>query len=105
CELVIDHLGDAIEGALPDELAAHAAECDVCRDLIHDASLVADRVREADGGCVVPEGIEARVLSAIDARTAAAGPVLPAQSDADGQLVLFQSPAKTETSVTIADAA
>jgi hypothetical protein len=68
CDQVIEHLVDAIEGELPEHLAAHVEGCDVCRDLLHDAGSITDRVREAPEGCVVPIDLEQKLLAAIDAR-------------------------------------
>jgi len=68
CDQVIEHLVDALDGELPEGLAKHVEGCDACRDLIHDAASMTDRVREAAGGCVVPIDLESKILAAIDAR-------------------------------------
>ena len=68
CETVEDHLADAIDGTLPEELSAHVTGCDECRDRIHDATFVIDEIRALGGDHAPPSGLEEKILAAIDAR-------------------------------------
>jgi Mg-chelatase subunit ChlD len=47
CREVEDTLTDLLEGTAPARLHDHVAECDACRDLKHEATLTAERVRDA----------------------------------------------------------
>ncbi len=71
CEDLLDHLAEGIDGEVPPDLRAHVAECDACRDLMHDAAAVAERIRDAGEGYVAPIDMEERVLGAIDAKKTA----------------------------------
>lgn len=68
CATLEEHLAEAIDGALDDELAHHVEGCDDCRDRIHDATWVVDEIRALGDGHAAPEGLEDRILAAIDAR-------------------------------------
>ena len=47
CDQLLEHLAEAIDSELPQELEAHLDSCDACRDLVHDAMATAERVRDA----------------------------------------------------------
>ena len=47
CQEVEESLSDLLDGTANARLYDHVAECDACRDLKHEAALVADRVRDA----------------------------------------------------------
>jgi hypothetical protein len=81
CEAVEERLCEALDGELPQELEAHVAGCDACRDRLHDARAMADAVADAGAGYVAPTDVEARFLAALDAR-AARGPSGPTTHDA-----------------------
>lgn len=68
CEAVEDHLADAIDGTLSEELALHVESCDDCRDKIHDATFVIDELRALPGDHAPPVDLESKILAAIDAR-------------------------------------
>lgn len=68
CTAVEDRLADAIDGTLPEELAAHVVDCDDCRDKIHDANFVIDELRALGGDHAPPADLEAKILAAIDRR-------------------------------------
>ncbi|MEI8256043.1 MAG: VIT domain-containing protein [Deltaproteobacteria bacterium] len=70
CDLVREHLDSLLDGDLEPALRDHVADCDVCRDLRHDARRAADAVRDAGADYVHPADFEARLLAAIDARPA-----------------------------------
>ena len=70
CDVVLEHLADAVDGELSTELSAHVEQCDVCRDRIHDAHRAAEHVRNAGGGYVAPIDLEDRFLAALDTRDA-----------------------------------
>lgn len=77
CETVEDRLADAIDGTLPDDLAAHVIECDECRDRIHDATFVIDEIRALGGDHAPRVDLEERILAAIDARAPRTAVVTP----------------------------
>jgi hypothetical protein len=76
CEAVEAHLAELLDGgpdgsageALSRELEEHLADCDACRDRVHDARAAADAVAGAGAGYVAPIDLEARFLSALEAR-------------------------------------
>src|SRR4051812_13700211 len=75
CDLVREQLDALLDGELEPVLRDHVAECDVCRDLRHEARRAADAVRASGGDYVHPGDFEARLMAAHDARpeTSASG--------------------------------
>jgi hypothetical protein len=79
CDAVRDELALIIDGD-PRAMATHAshlADCDACRDLRHDAELVARRTSDAGADYRAPDDLADRVLAALD-RAAPRPSVAPA---------------------------
>lgn len=76
CARVRESLADVLDGSAPDELFDHIVDCDVCRDLRHDAERAVRESRRAGDGYRLPENLEARVLGALGEAPGAA-PVAP----------------------------
>lgn len=72
CSRVREALADVLDGSAPDAFYDHLVDCDVCRDLRHDAERAVRETRRAGDGYRVPEDLEARLLAAV------ADPVVPA---------------------------
>ncbi len=70
CAEIIEHLALIIDGdeATLEQFADHIAECDDCRDLVHDAGLAAEIVGHAGADYQAPEDLEERVITALDER-------------------------------------
>lgn len=66
CEELAEHLASAVDGKLPGHLDAHIDTCDACCDLLHDASVLGDAIRDAGDAYHHARDFEARVLAAID---------------------------------------
>ncbi len=82
CVRVREELSALADDAIPEEAAAHLAECDDCRDLLHDARQTSHALRHGVGADFAPldgDVLAARVLAAIDARAAKPAPPVAAQ--------------------------
>lgn len=64
CIRVRDELEALIEDTLSDELRAHVAQCDFCRDLRHETRMAANMLTGAGGDYRHPDGFADRVLAA-----------------------------------------
>ena len=89
CVRVQEELSALADDAIPEEAAAHLAECDDCRDLLHDARLTAHALRHSLGADFAPldgDALAAKVLAALDARAAAlTSPPKPLSMNGEGE--------------------
>ncbi|MEZ4393301.1 MAG: VIT domain-containing protein [Polyangiales bacterium] len=79
CERLRDELADCVGDSLSPAAAEHLADCDACRDLRHEARAAARDVAlaSADYTPMDPDGLEAKLLAALDARAIAPAPEVP----------------------------
>ncbi len=66
CEELADHLATAVDGRVPRYLEAHIDACDACCDLLHDAAVLGDAIRDAGNAYHHARDFEAKVLAALD---------------------------------------
>ncbi len=98
CQEVEESLSDLLDGTANARLYDHVAECDACRDLKHEAGIVAGRVRDAGAEFHPAEDFVEKLLGRLEAaRPATSGPQLSTGSvtrtasgiagEADGAIV------------------
>ena len=66
CEELAEHLATAIDGRLPRHLQEHIDACDACCDLLHDATVLGDAIRDAGDGYRHATDFAARINDALD---------------------------------------
>jgi hypothetical protein len=66
CDELAEHLATAVDGRVPQHLEAHIDTCDACCDLLHDATVLGDAIKDAGRAYHHAGDFEARVLAAID---------------------------------------
>lgn len=98
CTALEEELAAAASGDLEGDLAAHLADCDRCRDLVHDARRAIAEVRALSEQWSPGEDLEEQLLAAIDARAAARE-----GSPEAGRLVETVDAPKTATGATAAN--
>lgn len=66
CEEVADLVAIAIDGALPTRLETHVTACARCAELLRDATLLGDAIKDAADHYRHAPDFEARLLEALD---------------------------------------
>lgn len=66
CAEVAEQLAVAIDGVLPARLDAHIDTCPRCTELLREATLLGDAIRDAADDYRHAADFEARVLAALD---------------------------------------
>lgn len=66
CDEVAELIAIAIDGALPTRLEAHVDGCAACQDLLRDATLLGDAIRDAGDRYDHAPDFEARLIAAIE---------------------------------------
>jgi hypothetical protein len=77
CREVEEELASILDGSASARLYDHVAECDACRDLKHEASLAAERVRDAGADFRPEDDFVEKLVARLDAaRPASSGPAV-----------------------------
>jgi hypothetical protein len=105
CLKIRDDLAALLDDQLPDDLRAHVAQCDSCRDLRHDLRQAAGALAGAGGDYRHPDGFAERVLAAAEpklgllesaSRSVEEGPKKPLFVGADQKAPLFKKAENAE---------
>ncbi len=82
CREVDENMSDIIEGVAPGDLFEHVATCERCRDARYDAEQMIVKLSDAGADYRCPEGLEARLMTALGAEVETPAKAAKAESHA-----------------------